>query len=141
LIFLANLLDKAIDDLTASIGTSEDVPNVVFHNWLENQEPCSGAQMYQIFQTIKPPHHEEVYQIFVMFIDGDTSREKYHIIFADETFDSPRRRLRDESSIGLSRLSDTKDALRCWHAIWNPFSNNGPQRVRVNDAGVNVAIK
>lgn len=123
----------------------EDVSDIIIYNWPNPEEPCSRAELYRIFQSIKSPRLDGVEQAFAMFIDSATLSsldDGYHLILADETFSTTRRHPSQSRNqlIQLSRLHDKRDALSYWRAIWNPFPEQ-PKRFMVNSITVNAAIE
>ncbi|KAJ5127437.1 hypothetical protein N7448_008216 [Penicillium atrosanguineum] len=107
-------LSKTVQE---NIESMIDCPTII-HNWPENQEPCSRAQHYRMFQALKICR-EGNYQAFAFFIDDDA--EGYHIVTAKGSsvpnFSDP-----EASKLELYTLPFDKVA-QSWNAAWNPESH------------------
>lgn len=116
LISLLHLSPQDLEQVRAQIGTSEDMQHVDIINWPENEEPCSRAQLYRLFDALKPagPHFED--RATLLFLDSDDESDTGLGVMV-----ATQRSTGSESPcLVLSRLDESSEALDFWRALWGP---------------------
>lgn len=110
LVSLVHLSETVQENIEAMIGC-----RTIIHSWPENQEPCSRAQLYRMFQALKICR-EGNFQAFAFFVDDDA--EGYHILRAKGS-SIPNIADRSASNLKLSIIPFDKVGV-AWNAAWNP---------------------
>lgn len=147
LISLVHLSDEEIKRIQSSIGTTRKITSVAIHNWPNPDEPCTRAELYYIFQAIKPSIADpELDETFALFLDKnwdavdtqtDNDDNRYHVLCAYQIVYDNHDKKHYQNTIDIFSLVDLNQApLKLWHMIWHPFGA-ARRRMRVHGARIN----